>query len=164
MSEQEEQITETVPETEETQSRSFGKMGKIFLIVGIVLVQAAGAYALVNGFYPQINEFTNEFESSGGVYYELENIIINPANSNGERYLIMSITVELNDGSVLDVLDTKKAEVQDRINTVMSNHTAQELGALESRDTIKKELGIAINEVINKKSVRNLFFTKYVLQ
>lgn len=160
----EEELETKIEEPEQSSSGSMGKIGKIFLITGIVLVQIAAAYTLVNGFYPEISNFTAGFESSGGVYYEFDNIIINPANSNGERYLIMSITIELNDGSALGTLDARKAEVQDRINTVMSNHSASELNSLAKRDLIKKELGIVINEVIDKKSVRNLFFTKYVLQ
>lgn len=164
MKDQDEQITESTEESEKTSSPAFGKLGKVFLIIGIVLVQAAGSYALVSGFYPEISKFTAGFESEGGVYYTIENIIINPAESNGERYLIMSITVELNGGGVLEVLNTKKAEVLDRINTVMSNYTAEQLGSLENRDSIKKQVGIVINDIVNKKSVRNLFFTKYVLQ
>jgi flagellar FliL protein len=151
-------------EGEETSSGKFGKMGKIFLLIGIVLAQAAGAYGIINTYYPEVKDFTSSFESKGGVYFEFKNIIVNPAESNGERYLILSLTVELNDGGTLGTLDKKNAEVQDRINTAISQRTARELSSLDNRDAIKKELGIVINDVIGEKSVRNLFFTKYVLQ
>ncbi len=167
MSEQEDKAPEEENEQEkngETSSGRFGKMGKIFLLAGIVLAQAAGAYAIINNYYPEVKDFTAQFESSGGVYFEFKNVIINPAESNGERYLILSLTVELNDGGALSTLDRKNAEVQDRINTALSKRTARELSSLDNRNPIKKELGIVINDVIGEKSVRNLFFTKYVLQ
>ena len=167
MSEEQKLAVETAPDNKEGKKESSSLLagkGKIFLLIGIVLVQAVAAYAVVSGYYPDIKDFTSQFQTSGGVYYQIENIIINPAQSNGERYLILSLTVELDDGSALGTLERKNAEVQDRINTTVSNFNSRELSKLEYRDTVKKQLGIVINEVIGKKSVRNLFFTKYVLQ
>lgn len=167
MSEKQELTTETDLESEEISEKPASKLGgkgKIFLLAGIVLVQAAAAYTLVNAYYPEIKDFTTQFEATGGVYYKIENVIINPAQSNGERYLILSLTIELDNGGALGTLEAKNAELQDRINTTVSTYTAEELSSLNNRDTIKKDLGIVINKVIGKKAVRNLFFTKYVLQ
>lgn len=168
MSEQEISASETndneAKNPENNESGSWKQMGKIFLLAGIVLAQAVGAYAIINTYYPSIQKLTSKSSSGKHTYFQFKNIIANTADSNGDRYLIMTIAVELNNADDLNAINKKKAEIQDHINLVISNYTAAQLNNLKDRKNIKKELGITINKVIGKKAVRNLFFTKYILQ
>jgi len=167
MPEQPELADETAREEEKNDSKSFGKfgkMGKIFLLTGIVLIQAGAAYAVINIYYPKINKVASSLTSSSAVFYQFKDVVINPAGTNGRRYLIFSLAVKLDNQDAKSTLDKKKAEAKDRIMALVSQYTASELNSLKKRNKIKEKLGILIDKVIGKKSVRNLFFTKYVLQ
>lgn len=142
----------------------FSRYGKIFLILTILLVQGGVSYAVIDSYYKEIYKWMDSISPEGQVYYTFENIIINPARSNGERYLILSIVVEVNSQADLAYLETNNAKVVDKINLILTKRSARELARLEEREEIKREMGIMINEAIDKKAVRNLFFTKYVLQ
>jgi flagellar FliL protein len=142
----------------------FGKVGKIFLLTGIVLIQAAVAYAIVNHYYPQIVSLTSSFQSNNSAYYKFKNIVINPLGSEGKRYLMFSLAVKLSDEGALNTLKGKEAEAKDRVNILMSHYTAGELSSLKKRISIKKKLETVIDKIIGKKAVRNLFFTKYIMQ
>lgn len=141
-----------------------GKMGKIFLLTGIVFIQAFAAYAVINHFYPDLVSLTAKLGSNESAFYKLNDIVINPADSNGQRYLVFSLAIKLKNKDALNILESKKAEAKDRINLLMSHYTSAELGSLKKRAIIKKRLGTTINHVIGKKSVRNLFFTRYIMQ
>jgi len=163
--EQKEELAEKTMDEKAGEKKKFGgKAGKIFLIVGILLLQGVGAYFIVSTYYPEMYGMMNSMNPEGGVYFSIENLIINPAKSEGERYLILSITAELTASGELNTLETRHAEVVDRVNTVLTQRTVSELNDINDRKEVKREIGIVINEVLNKKSVRNLFFTKFVLQ
>lgn len=142
----------------------FSQYGKIFLIVAILLVQGGAAYAVVNSYYTEIYEWIDNMSPEGNVYHTFENIIVNPAMSDGERYLILSLVVEVNSGADKALLEQKRAKIIDKVNLILTKRNANELGDLDERENIKQEIGIMINETLDKKAVRNLFFTKYVLQ
>lgn len=149
---------------EEGNGSFFSRYGKIFLILAVMLGQAGGAYGIVNAYYEQIHAWISSMSTQGGVYHNFENIIINPAESAGENYLILTVAVELYSESQLAVVERNSVRVVDQINRVLSQRTSSELANLDTRDEIKRDLGLAINKTLDKKVVRNLFFTKYVLQ
>ncbi len=140
------------------------RIGKIFLILAIIAVQGIAAFAIINKNYSEIKETVDGFSQQGGVYYKMDNIIINPAHSNGERYLIISLAFEMNNSADVAQAEKMNVEIIDRINSHLIRKTAEELSSVESREELKKELQTEINEVLEKKAVRNLFITKYVIQ
>lgn len=164
MAEQQGITNDSNAEGEGESSKGLGKMGKIFLIAGIVLVQLPLAYLIIDSYYPDLAQMTMSEEPKPSTFYKFKDVVINPAKSNGLRYLVFSLTVELKGQKALNALKKHKAEATESVNRVMEGYTAEELATLKNRQMIKKKLSIVLNDIINKKSVRNLFFTKYILQ
>lgn len=148
----------------EEKGNFFSRYGKIFLILAVLLAQSGGAYAIINTYYDRIHDWISSLKTRGGVYHNFENIIINPAESGGERYLILSVAVELQSESQLARLEKNQVRIIDQINQILSQRTADELADLKTRNRIKEEIGLMINQEFEESMVRNLFFTKYVLQ
>ena len=144
--------------------KTMSKQGKIFLFVGIFLLQSLIAYLIVANYYAELYKFVNTITHQDGLYYSIENLIINPAESEGERYLLISITFEMNNSTALSQIERKKAQIVDRINTLLSQRTVSQVKSINDRIEIKKEIIMVINELLNQKAVRNLYFTKFVMQ
>ncbi|PWN05183.1 flagellar basal body-associated FliL family protein [Rhodohalobacter mucosus] len=161
---EQEHIEETSEEKQAEKGKKGAGFGKIFLFAIVLILQGAGAYAIVQKTYPDIYNYLNSFSSSGGYYFEMDNIIINPKNSNGQRYLIVSLAFEFDKSSDVAQAEKMKVEIVDRVNLLMIQKTTDELSSLEKRDAIKNELITAMNDLLGKSAVRNLFFTKYVIQ
>lgn len=138
--------------------------GKIFLITAVLIVQAAGAFVVVQKNYPVLYSFANSFNSTGGYYFQLDNIVINPKNSHGQRYLLISLAFEFYSSKDLSKAERMNVELLDQVNLLLIQKTTNELSSLEFRDEIKSELIREMNERFDRKVVRNLFFTKYVIQ
>ena len=94
----------------------------------------------------------------------LENLVLNPAGSNGSRYLLMSLTIESVDAKGGEALTSHDAELRDLILTTLSVKTVEELSDIGHRDEIKKELTEAITKHFGKSSVKQLFFPQFVIQ
>lgn len=94
----------------------------------------------------------------------LENLVLNPANSGGSRYLLMSITIESADDKAVKALEARDAELKDLILTTLSKKTVDELSDVSGREKIKAELIAAILERFGKGSVKQLYFPQFVIQ
>ncbi|SMO59258.1 flagellar basal body-associated FliL family protein [Fodinibius sediminis] len=160
----EQQETAEKNTSKEENGNFFSRYGKFFLIAIILIVQCSAAYFLVNTYYEDISDWMEAINPKEEAYHSFENIIINPQGSAGERYLLLSVVVEVGSGDDARLLENRQAEIVDRINTILTRRTVKELANLENREKLKQQIGSMINNLLEKKSVRNLFFTKYVLQ
>ncbi len=101
---------------------------------------------------------------SYGVFHEIGGIIVNPAESGGKRYLMISLGLEVaNEGAVTQVTE-KEVVIRDQVLALLGSHSADELADIGIREELKTELVAAINRVLGKDSVNRLYFTQYVLQ
>jgi len=150
--------------TTQENGKKGSKNGKIFLLTGMLAVEIILGFFLIKNFYPSIHELLSGFTASNPVYYPIEEIIINPANTDGSRYLLLSIAIQVENEGVSAKLKEKHAIVIDDINTLLSRYSTDELNSIEKRELIKKELAIMINKTLEENSVQDLFFTKYVMQ
>lgn len=140
------------------------KAGKIFLLIILMSLQAMVAYAIVKNNYADIKEKIMSLTDKGGYYFQIEDVIVNPSSSDGQRYLIASIAFEFNNKGGLAKAESLKIEILDKVNSHLNKKTVEDLGDLSQRDELKRELRNEINDLFEQKMVRNLFFTKYVIQ
>ncbi len=73
----------------------FQRLGKYFLLVLVLGVQAFVAYTIVGKNYESVYNYTNSFFPEERGQYELEQIIVNPDDTNGQRYLLVQLSLEL---------------------------------------------------------------------
>ncbi len=161
----EEEIVEQQEVREEAKGGNFVSIfGKIFLSIVAIGVQIFLALQIMDSAYASIDEKIASFSSSESVYHQMENIIVNPSDSDGERYLLLTIALELRSSEAVKALEKHNVKITDQINTILASKTVDQLNDQSLRDGIKQEIGIAINQSLGKNSVQNLFFTKYVMQ
>lgn len=99
-----------------------------------------------------------------GAFYEIDNLIINPAQSEGSRYLMVNVGFESHTDAVLTELEDKEVVVRDRVIKLLSEFTVPELSDIEQRPFLKDTILVSVNEVLQEGDVQRLYFTQYVLQ
>jgi flagellar FliL protein len=99
-----------------------------------------------------------------GSFYEVDNMIINPAQSKGSRYLMVNVGFESDQETVLTELEEKEVVVRDRVIKMLGEFTVPELSDIDRRAFLKDTLLSSVNEVLKDGEVRRLYFTQYVLQ
>ena len=65
-----------------------------------------------------------------GKFFELENLIVNPAGSRGERFLMVSVAFEVPDDEALNLLHEREIQVRDVVSASLSARTLEELAEL----------------------------------
>lgn len=110
------------------------------------------------------DEATDSAPADFGSFYEVENMIINPAESQGSRYLMVNVGFESDQELVLTELENKEVVVRDRVIKMLGEFTVPQLSDIDQRAFLKDTLLTTVNEVLQDGQVRRLYFTQYVLQ
>lgn len=109
----------------------------------------------------------NDGNSGGreyGQFFTLDGIVVNPAESQGKRFLLIDIAMETSSGNVMTELEEKDIVVRDTILKVLASQTVSDLASLESRSNLKIEIRDAVNSLLQRGKVDYLYFTQFVLQ
>lgn len=124
-------------------------------------VQQAGQLAST---VPYVGTDTTGKEQKYGSFTKMDGLVVNPAGSDGSRYLAVSIAFESKQQGVRAEMEKKKVVVKDAILTLLSEQTVEELSDPDQRDTLKTELIEETNGVLSGGSIDRLYFTEFVLQ
>jgi flagellar protein FliL len=164
--------TEVAPEPK--RSRRFPKW---LALIPIILLPAAGGALLAFSKYETIAVGSTEawlrFAAAGsseaaprayGDFIKIDGMIVNPARSEGKRFLLVDIGLESTSSAALGELQQKEIVVRDTILKVLGSRTVEELTSLDHRNAMKEDILGAINSVLTKGTIEYLYFTQYVLQ
>jgi len=99
-----------------------------------------------------------------GSFTELEGLIVNPAGSDGTRYLAVSLAFESSSSSVVQEIKNKEVVVRDAMLNLLSERTATELSDPDRRTALKDSLRGHTNHLLTSGTVDRLYFTQFVLQ
>lgn len=153
-----------IEEKSESKASKFQPFGKYFLIILMVLGQGYLAYSFVDGNYEEIYSTIDSFTAAEPGTYQLEKLVVNPAGTNGHRYLLVELSLELASMDDVEVLKTKKQKIRHNLIQFLSSQTVQQLESFKRNKQLRQELISIINTAIGGHSVRNLYYTRYVMQ
>ncbi len=169
-------MAETVEETRT--AKPAGKTNKLLLIVLIVVVQLVAAYFLVGLFLKHggpessgaaANEKVNEKKaSSSGANFDnvfiVKDLIVNPAGTNGLRFLLTTIGLEVSSAQTEKECEKRNVEIHDAIINILTSKTLPQLDEVDSRDSLKAEIREALNRDLTTGSVLHVYFSKFIIQ
>lgn len=142
----------------------FRPLGKYFLIILLFVGQAFLAYTVVSKNYEKTYSFIHNFGSEEVGMHTLEKLIVNPAETNGQRYLLVEITLELVNKDDIKLVQQNSSKIRHDLIEFLSSRDVDQLGGLKEKEELRVELVKIINNAIGVRSVRNLYYTKYVMQ
>ncbi|MEP7344753.1 MAG: flagellar basal body-associated FliL family protein [Gemmatimonadaceae bacterium] len=149
-----------------------GVIGGMFAL-GPMLAKKSG-YAVVP---PTAADSAASAEESGGEHkgggkegeaastmYVIDNVILNPAGSDGTRFLMVATAIDAKDASVVEQFKARDAETRDVLLRVMGSKTVAQLADMSQREGIKKELADSLGTLFKKGAIRRIYFPQYVIQ
>jgi len=156
-------------------------IGLPLFIVQLLIVYFITANILLNkmgnaaGLNPEeeiasVNEATDSSENgeenieTGKFIFPIEDIIVNPAGTNGQRLALVSIGLDVGSEEEMTALETKNVMLKDMIISLFSSKSLTELSQPESKETLKTELAEKLKEILPDVNVNSVYFSKYILQ
>jgi flagellar basal body-associated protein FliL len=101
---------------------------------------------------------------SADALWQIDNLVVNPRETQGTRFLVVGIAVRMSDGTQPQNLQGGDPEVRDAVLGLLSGMTVDELSDPASRDALKKNLKDVIEGVIGKGRVASVLLPQFVLQ
>ena len=162
---------------------------RILVILAIIVADAYAAYFLVvKGIAPRMaeaqvvraaqeadaveepvaetEEVHAEEEAALGVgsITPIEDIVVNPAGSGGTRYLCTTVALESTRPMVAEEVAEREPQIRDTLIEILSKRTVEDLSALSTRDELRAEIKIAVNDLLISGEVVGVYLSNFVLQ
>ena len=161
-------------------ARSGGRGGKIALLIVTLLGLGAGGVVgsttLGDSLGPILAARAQASAEAGEGHGEegdevgpasmhlIDNLVVNPARSQGTRFLLTSIAVQVNAPEMVDVVAQSDVEIRDALIIVLGAKTVDELTDIARRRQIAQELHDAIVDIVGPDVIRAIFIPQFVIQ
>ncbi len=106
-------------------------------------------------------------EAGKSPVYKLDNIIVNPSDSEGQRFLMCTVAIESDDSKALDDLREHEIELRDHVVTLLAKQPMERLSRQNSRDSLRVELLGVIRPVLGEEGADvelKIYMPQFVVQ
>jgi len=155
-------------------AKSFSMKKVLMFGVPIFLVQVVVIYFLVIKFvFPsnttQVEEkkpepVSEKKEEVVRPVYVVSDLIVNPAGTNGTRFLLTTIGVEVDSPQTKIELEQKDIQIRDALITILTGKGLDQLGKIEQREILRSEISLKISEILTTGKPKNVYFGKFIIQ
>jgi flagellar FliL protein len=151
-------------------------MKKVFIFgVPIFLVQVVVIYFLVTKFVyaqpdtqtPGAQQAEHTPDAAADTARELfvvNDLIVNPAGTNGTRFLLTTVGVEVASAQAKAELAGKEIQVRDALISILTSKSLDQLGRMEQREVLRKEIAQRVGEMLTSGKPQNVYFGKFIIQ
>ncbi len=101
---------------------------------------------------------------SDGSIYVVKDLIVNPAGTNGTRFLLTTVGFEVTTPEGLKELETKDVMVRDALNTILTSKDLATLVNVEGREALRKEIEEKVGSLLRTGTLTNVYFSKFIIQ
>ena len=155
-------------------AKSFSMKKVLIFGVPIFLIQVVLIYFLVTKFiFPPTASHAAETkgetvaekkEEPARQVYVVSDLIVNPAGTNGTRFLLTTIGVEVDSPQTKIELEQKDIRVRDALISILTSKGLDQLGKVDQRETLRSEIAAKIGEMLTSGKPRNVYFGKFIIQ
>ncbi len=164
-------------EANEQQEKKGGKKKLIIILVLLLLVLGAGGGAAYKFLVLDKQKEAKEKEKKAekvveeiknvediGVQFDVGTFIVNLQDKDADRYLKITIVLDVQDDKIKAELEKRLPQVKDAITTLLFTKTSKELRTAEGIEELKEEILKRVNAILPIGGVKNVYFTDFVIQ
>ena len=96
--------------------------------------------------------------------FHLEPFIVNPAKSGGNRFLKVTVSLEMSSPEVRLGLKKNIQKVTDSILLLLSTKTFKDVYSVQGKFTLKGEITTRVNQFLTEGQVKGAYFTEFIIQ
>ena len=148
----------------------------LFMVIAVMLVITIG---LAGGFFMMWSKLSNMDVPANGVanaavtpaqtsqlgpLFSLDTFIVNLADSERNRYLRITMDLELLTATDPNKLNERLPQIRDSILMILPSKRFEEIASVEGKTTLRDEIIEKINSLFPKAVISNIFFTEFVVQ
>ncbi len=102
--------------------------------------------------------------AAGQYIYSIDELIINPANTNGRQLLLTEIAFDMADEKSKAELEAKDFLVKDMVISVLSSKSTKFLGDVSQRDSLRSEISHKLTGFMPDLKLNKVYFSRFIIQ
>jgi flagellar FliL protein len=103
-------------------------------------------------------------EPSLGPIYSLETFIVNLADKGGNRYLRVTIDLELGNPQLEGELNKRLPQIRDSILMILPSKRFDDISSVEGKIALRDEILATLNGFLTQGKISNMYFKEFVVQ
>ena len=111
----------------------------------------------------KIQEEIKDIENLG-IMFEVGTFIVNLADKDADRFLKITIILEIENEQVKMEVEKRLPQIKDTITTLLFTKKSKELKTAEGIELLKEEIIKRVNAILPLGGVKNVYFTDFVIQ
>lgn len=127
-------------------------------------VKAEPAAAKSEGGHESKGGHGKEGKEDKAAIYRVENIIVNPAGSEGSHFLMATVAIQLEDEKREEALRGHEDEIRDHVISVLEKQTLASLSVAGARDTLRGRIATVLAPLIGTTDPSHIFLPQFVIQ
>ncbi len=155
---------------EETPSKGFPLKWVIMAVVGLIVL-GGGLFAAKIFFLTPGSEIEQEETPPKedkldviGAIYSMDTFIVNLADNSGERYLKITLELELSKDEVKEEIEKRIPQLRDAILMVLTSKRFEDINSIAGKNLMRNEIIIRINRLLTTGNVKKIYFVEFVVQ
>ncbi|NLH50065.1 MAG: flagellar basal body-associated FliL family protein [Myxococcales bacterium] len=170
---------EELEKGEQEQKKGGGKKKLIFIAVGAVVligavVGALFGFGVIGGKHHAATENNPASADPGEAAkpvdptvvlpsVELESFVVNLADTDQNRFLKVTMVVELTKEELKKEIESRKPKVKDAIITLLSGKTSAQVRDSKGKLKLRQEITLRLNEILGTNAVNEILFTEFII-
>jgi flagellar FliL protein len=102
--------------------------------------------------------------ASAASIYVVKDIIVNPAGTNGTRFLLTTIGFEVSSPEARRELELKDVQLRDLLNTILTSKDMVTLSLVDQREALRQEIARKVGSMVQSGTLNNVYFSKFIIQ
>ena len=137
-----------------------------WVIIGlaVLVVTAAGTVGAL--YFTKMNgsKKATAGQAAEPVLWAMEPFIVNLVDNQGDRYLKVTIELEVSDKNCLVELNKIKPKLRDNVLDLLTAKSYRELMDIVGKQRLKDEIGMRLNNFLTTGKIVKVYFTEFVIQ
>lgn len=110
------------------------------------------------------SEASGSEQGGSNKFFAVESIVVNPAETQGTRYLSCSVSFEVATQEDLKAFEEKSVKIKDLLITILSSKTVDELADIKIRNDMRRQILVVVNRFTTPAQATAVYLTDFVLQ
>jgi len=99
-----------------------------------------------------------------GDVYVIEDLVVNPAESGGMRYVAASVGLRSANPTFIEDMKSREAPIKDALIRILGSKNVDQLADIKARESMRGEILTEVDRLIPDQRVDAVYFTRFVLQ
>ncbi|MCX7760793.1 MAG: flagellar basal body-associated FliL family protein [Hydrogenothermaceae bacterium] len=157
---------------QQEEAKGGGKKKLIIILLPVLLILIGGGFAAYKFFLSkpedqkESEKIAKEVKKTEehGAPLEVGTFVANLADKDADRYIKVTIIMEVQDEKVKEEAIKRMPQIKDSINTLLFTKTSDELKSPEGIEKLKEEIIKRTNAILPLGGVKDVYFTEFIIQ